>query len=274
MFQLIEDQILIMTDKKIAIIGGGNLGGSIAHGLLKSRQYKPEHITITRRKVELLAELSKKGLNVHSDNERAMKDADIIIIAVKPKVVDKVLNQAKSILTKNKIVISVATGIKLAEMQAIIGDDYPLFRAMPNTAIAIRESMTCIATTNGSEDHIEEVIDIFNHLGRAIKIGEELMDASTVLAACGIAYALRFIRAASQGGIEIGFDAATAQTIASQTVRGAAGLLIKGGQHPEWEIDKVTTPAGITIAGLNEMEHQGFSSSLIKGVLTSFDKIG
>lgn len=263
-----------MTDKKIAVIGGGNLGGSIAYGLLKSRQYKPENITVTRRKIELLADISKKGVNVHSDNELAMKAADVIILAVKPKVIDKILNSAKPILTKDKIVISVATGIKLAHMRAIIGKGLPLFRAMPNTAIAIRESMTCIATDNGTDEHINDVIDIFNHLGQAIKINEELMNASTVLAACGIAYALRFIRAASQGGIEIGFDAATAQAIAAQTVRGAAGLLIKGGKHPEWEIDKVTTPAGITIAGLNEMEHQGFSSSLIKGVLTSFDKIG
>lgn len=263
-----------MKDTKIAIIGGGNLGGSIAHGLLKSRQYNPENITVTRRKIELLTDLTKKGLHIHSDNEQAVKDSKIIFIAVKPKVVDKILNQVKSVLTKDKIVISVATGIELAHMQAIIGTEIPLFRAMPNTAIAIRESMTCIATSNGSTDHIDEVIDTFNHLGQTIKINEELMNASTVLAACGIAYALRFIRAASQGGIEIGFDANTAQTIASQTVRGAAGLLIKGGKHPEWEIDKVTTPAGITIAGLNEMEHQGFSSSLIKGVLTSFEKIG
>jgi pyrroline-5-carboxylate reductase len=262
------------TEKKIAIIGGGNLGSSIAQGLLKSKQYKPEHITVTRRKIELISELSKKGLNVHSDNELAMKEADIIIIAVKPKSVDKILTQAKPILATHKIVISVATGIKLAHMETVIGKDIPLFRAMPNTAISIRESMTCIASSNGSEEHTEEVINIFNHLGKAIKISEELMDAATVLAACGIAYALRFIRAASQGGIEIGFDAATAQTIASQTVLGAAALLIKGGQHPEWEIDKVTTPAGITIAGLNEMEHQGFSSSLIKGIKTSFDKIG
>lgn len=259
---------------KIAIIGGGNLGGSIAQGLLASKQYKPENITVTRRKIELLSELSKKGLNIHSDNELAMKEADVIIVAVKPKVVDKILNQAKGILSKNQIVISVATGVKLAHMQTIIGSDLPLFRAMPNTAISIQESMTCIATSNGSETHIDDVIGIFDHLGKAIKISEELIDASTVLAACGIAYALRFIRAASQGGIEIGFDAATAQTIASQTVRGAAGLLIKGGLHPEREIDKVTTPAGITIAGLNEMEHQGFSSSLIKGILTSFEKIG
>jgi len=263
-----------MTDKKIAIIGGGNLGGSIAHGLLKSRQYLPENITVTRRKTELLIELSKKGLNIHSDNELAIKEADVVIIAVKPKIVDKILEQAKPFLTKDKILISVATGVKLAHMHSIVGNEIPLFRAMPNTAIAIRESMTCISSINGSQAQVEEVIDIFNHLGQAIKINEELIDASTVLAACGIAYALRFIRAASQGGIEIGFDAATAQTIASQTVRGAAGLLVKGGQHPEWEIDKVTTPAGITIAGLNEMEHQGFSSSLIKGILTSFAKIG
>lgn len=263
-----------MADKKIAVIGGGNLGGSIARGLLKSRQYKPENITVTRRKIELLAELSKKKVNVHSDNELAMKEADVIILAVKPKVIDKILVVSRQILTKDKIIISVATGITLEHMQTIIGNDFPLFRAMPNTAIAIRESMTCIATANGTDKHTDEVIDIFNHLGQAIKINEELMDAATVLAACGIAYALRFIRAASQGGIEIGFDAATAKAIAAQTVRGAAGLLIEGGKHPEWEIDKVTTPGGITIAGLNEMEHQGFSSSLIKGVITSFDKIG
>ena len=273
-FKRHQDQRIIMTHKKIAIIGGGNLGGAIAHGLLKSKQYQPEHITVTRRKTELLSELTKKGLNVHSDNEMAIKESDIIIIAVKPKMVDNILQLAKPLLTKNKIVISVATGIKLDHMHNILGNEIPIFRAMPNTAIAIRESMTCLSSTNASSAQVEEVIDIFDHLGKAIKINEELIDAATVLAACGIAYALRFIRAASQGGIEIGFDAATAQTIASQTVRGAAGLLVKGGKHPEWEIDKVTTPGGITIAGINEMEHQGFSSSLIKGILTSFAKIG
>ncbi len=263
-----------MTEKKITVIGGGNLGASIAMGLYKSKQFLPENITVTRRKTELLLELIKKGINVHTDNELAVKLADIVIIAVKPKVVDSVLQQVKGLLNKNKTVISVATGVKLAHMQSIIGAEVPLFRAMPNTAISIRESMTCIATTNGEENQVNEVIELFDNLGKALRITEELMDAATVLAACGIAYALRFIRAASQGGIEIGFDAATAQTIASQTVRGAAGLLIKGGQHPEWEIDKVTTPAGITISGLNEMEHQGFSSSLIKGIKTSFNKIG
>jgi pyrroline-5-carboxylate reductase len=110
-------------------------------------------------------------------------------------------------------------------------------------------------------------------LGKVVVIDEKLMDAATVLGACGIAYALRYIRANIQGGIEIGFDAATASLIAAQTVKGAAELLIKTGRHPEQEIDKVTTPKGCTIAGLNEMEHQGFSSSLIKGISASFEKI-
>ena len=124
------------TDKKIAIIGGGNLGGSIAYGLLKSRQYKPENITVTRRKIELLADLEKKGLTIHSDNELAIKEADVVIIAVKPKVVDKVLNQATAVLSKSQVVISVATGVKLAHMQAIIGEEIPLFRAMRSISSA------------------------------------------------------------------------------------------------------------------------------------------
>lgn len=261
-------------EKRIAVIGGGNLGGAIALGLLHSKLFKPANITVTRRKVELIADLANKGINVHSDNSLAVKEADIIILAVKPQMLDNVLTEIKPHISMEKMVISVVTGIKLAHMQTIIGDGIPLFRAMPNTAISIRESMTCVATTNGSATHANEVIDIFNQMGQAIQIHEDLMDAATVLAACGIAYALRFIRAATQGGIEIGFDAATAEKIASQTVRGAAGLLLEGDLHPEQEIDKVTTPAGITIAGLNEMEHQGFSSSVIKGIKTSFDKIG
>lgn len=259
--------------KKIAIIGGGNLGASIAEGLLNSGRFEPGQITVTRRRTDMLAGLAARGINVHSDNVEAVKDSDIVILAIKPYNIENILLQISSSLEERHIVISVASGISITEMEAVIRQPVTLFRAMPNTAIAIQESMTCISTKNGSEKHIQEVMDLFDHLGKSIIINEELMDAATVLAACGIAYALRFIRAASQGGIEIGFDAQTAQIISAQTVRGAAGLLIKGGQHPEREIDKVTTPQGCTIAGLNEMEHRGFSSSLIKGILTSYKKI-
>ncbi len=262
-----------MSKRKIAIIGGGNLGASIAEGLNKSHLYDSKDITVTRRKTELLKHLADAGLQVHSDNLLAVKDADIIIVAVKPYNVEKILTEIKPGLHSGQIVVSVATGITIKQMQEIVGERIPVFRAMPNTAISICESMTCIATNNGGDEHKEEIKELFDQLGQSIIISEDLMDAATVLAACGIAYALRFIRAASQGGIEIGFDAQTAMQIAAQTVKGAAGLLIEGKQHPEREIDKVTTPQGCTIAGLNEMEHQGFSSSLIKGILTSYNKI-
>ena len=149
----------------------------------------------------------------------------------------------------------------------------PLFRAMPNTAIAIQESMTCLSSAYASEEQIKLVRDLFCTVGKVVLIEEKLMDAATVLGACGTAYAMRYVRANIQGGIEIGFDAATASLIAAQTVKGAAELLLQKGSHPEQEIDKVTTPKGCTIAGLNEMEHQGFSSSLIKGISKSYNKI-
>jgi pyrroline-5-carboxylate reductase len=124
-----------------------------------------------------------------------------------------------------------------------------------------------------NEEYLQYILDIFNQLGKTVRIDEKLMDAATVLGACGTAFAMRYIRANIQGGIEIGFDAVTASLIAAQTVKGAAELLLKKGAHPEQEIDKVTTPKGCTIAGLNEMEHRGFSSSLIKGLVASYDKI-
>jgi len=165
------------------------------------------------------------------------------------------------------------TGIWISDLQEILGKNFTLFRAMPNTAIAINESITCICAYNASEPQVSYVRNMFNQLGKTVMIEEKLMDAATVLGACGTAYAMRYIRANIQGGIEIGFDAATASLIAAQTVKGAAELLLTKHTHPEQEIDKVTTPKGCTIAGLNEMEHQGFSSSLIKGIVTSYKKI-
>jgi len=204
--------------------------------------------------------------------------------ALKPYNVKEVLEGLKnSFDAKKHVVISVVTGVFLKDLSAILTHDVPVFRAMPNTAIAIQESVTCLCSVNASNAQVNYVTDLFNQLGISISIDEKLMDAATVLGACGIAYALRFIRAATQGGIEIGFDAKTASLIAAQTVKGAAAaqtvkgaaeLLLKGNRHPEEEIDKVTTPKGCTIVGLNEMEHRGFSSSLIRGIGASYNKIG
>lgn len=261
-------------NKKISIIGGGNLGIAIAEGLIKDDFITPSNIYVTRRRTQLLENLQSKGINIGKDNLEAVSKSEIVILAIKPYQIKEVLAEMLPVLDPKKhLLISVVTGYSIDEISSIVGEEISIFRAMPNTAIAIGEAMTCVATKNGDNGQIEDVIRIFDQVGRAIQINEELMEAATVLGACGIAYSLRFIRAATQGGIEIGFDAKTAELIASQTVKGAASLILKEENHPEKEIDKVTTPQGCTIVGLNEMEHQGFSSSLIRGILASFNKI-
>lgn len=259
--------------KKITIIGGGNLGSAIAEGLLKSKFCKASEITITKRKIITLKKLKDNGVNITTNNAEAVRNSDLVILAVKPYQVEDVLNSFKKELSPKHVLVSVVTGVLIREIEAIVKIKIPLFRAMPNTAIAIQESMTCLSYTNASATQINFVKNLFATLGKVVMIDEKLMEAATVLGACGTAYAMRYIRANIQGGIEIGFDAATASLIAAQTVKGAAELLLQKGSHPEQEIDKVTTPKGCTIAGLNEMEHQGFSSSLIKGIAVSYNKI-
>lgn len=259
--------------KKIAIIGGGNLGSAIAEGLLKSKFCKPADITITKRKIETLSKLKERGVKVTSDNSEAVQNSDLVILAVKPYQVSDVLNGFKNELYVKKILVSVVTGVLISDIEACIQKKMPVFRAMPNTAISIQESMTCMSYNNAAAVHVTFVKKVFLALGKVVVIDEKLMEAATVLGACGTAFAMRFIRANTQGGIEIGFDVATASLIVEQTVKGASELLLQKGTHPEYEIDKVTTPKGCTIAGLNEMEHQGFSSSLIKGIAVSYQKI-
>jgi pyrroline-5-carboxylate reductase len=259
--------------KKIAIIGGGNLGTAIAEGLLKSKFCKASDIVVTKRNTSTLQALEARAIKVTSDNALAVSKSDIVILAVKPYQVSEVLNSFRSVLSAKHILVSVVTGVLIKDIEGSIQKKLPVFRAMPNTAIAIQQSMTCLSFSNAASTQIAFITKLFSVLGKVAVIDEKLMDAATVLGACGTAYAMRYIRANIQGGIEIGFDAATASLIAAQTVKGAAELLLEKGTHPEQEIDKVTTPKGCTIAGLNEMEHQGFSSSLIKGIATSYNKI-
>ena len=260
--------------KKIAIIGGGNLGRAIAEGLMKSSFSKAEDIIITKRNTITpeLQPLKDAGIIITDDNNDAVEKSEVIILAVKPFQVSEILSKLDNEFT-GKILVSVVTGVLISDMEPILQTTPAIFRAMPNTAIAIQQSMTCICNKNATQEQEIYVNNLFQNLGKVVIIEEKLMEAATILGACGIAYALRFIRANIQGGIEIGFDAATASLIATQTVKGAAELMLQTGRHPEQEIDKVTTPKGCTIAGLNEMEHRGFSSSLIRGVVASYRKI-
>jgi pyrroline-5-carboxylate reductase len=262
-----------MRPHKITIIGGGNLGIAIAEGLIDSKYSKASNITVTRRNISLLNDLKKKGCTIESDNAKAVKNADVILLCVKPFQIKDVLKGISKNLNSKQILISVVSSVSVEEILEFVGKKLSVFRAMPNTAIAINESMTCVAHQNAGKKEIEEVVSLFDNLGQTVIIEEKLMEAATIIGACGTAFAMRYIRANIQGGIEIGFDAATARKIVAQTVKGAASLLIQKGTHPEQEIDKVTTPKGCTIAGLNEMEHNGLSSSLIKGITVSYKKI-
>jgi len=257
----------------ITIIGGGNLGKSIAEGLISSKFCKGSDITITKRNLEAIEYLKKEGVKITSDNNAAIKNAAIILLCVKPFQAKDVLKEISGSINSKQIIVSCVSGVSIEEVKKTLKKNSCIFRAMPNTAMAISQSMTCLAYSKADVSQIKQIENIFNSLGRTIFIDEKLMDAATILGACGTAFAMRYIRANIQAGIEIGFDAKTARLIAAQTVKGAADLLLQKGTHPEAEIDKVTTPKGVTITGLNQMEHHGLSSSVIKGITESFKKI-
>jgi pyrroline-5-carboxylate reductase len=257
---------------RIAVIGAGNIGTSIAIGLVEAGRYAPEQIVLTRRRVHLLSGFKERGFVTVQDNTPAVRAAEVIIIAVEPQQLNGVLREIGPALTPAHCIISVVSGAPISQIVRHLGKEARVVRAMPNTAIGIRESMTCLASSRMDDTAIDVAKSIFDTVGKTLVITEEQMIAATALGACGIAFFLRAIRAASQGGIEIGFQSADALFIAAQTAKGAASLLLSKEKHPEYEIDKVTTPRGCTISGLNQMEHEGFSSAMIKGITTSADK--
>ncbi|MFP9112874.1 pyrroline-5-carboxylate reductase [Flavobacterium sp. RHBU_3] len=254
----------------IHIIGGGNLGAAIAIGLAQFTTGNT--ITVTRRNVKLIDNLKQYGINTSADNADGIANADILMLAIKPWQVDAVLGELLPHVS-GKIIASAASGVTLEQLHAKIAGTNTVVRIMPNIAAQYGASATCVSAKAEDISKAQPIVDLFDKVGTAVIIDEKLMDAATVLGACGTAFALRYIRASMQAGIEIGFDAKTALAISAQTALGATEMLLKESAHPEQLIDKVTTPQGCTIAGLNEMEHEGFSSSLIKGIKTSLKQI-
>jgi len=257
---------------KIAIIGAGNLGKSIAKGLITTNAITT--LYLTRRNLDSISDFNGyKDIVLTSNNVEAVKHSDILIFAVQPGHLENILAEIKPFLNEKHVIISTITGFLISKIENVIGSDNFVIRAMPNTAISVGKSMTCLCSNEKGSKRIKIAEAIFNRLGTSIIIPEEKMQAATVICASGIAFWMRLIRATTQGAIQLGFEAKEAQELAMQTCFGAASLLIESGNHPEQEIDRVTTPMGCTIEGLNEMEHQGLSSSLIKGIVTSFEKI-
>ena len=261
-----------MSITSVAILGCGNIGSAVAKGLKRSGM-NTNTITLTRRKAGQLSEYQDAGYQVTDDNVSAVKNSQTIILSVAPGQVMDLLDDIAPHLGQKNQIISIVSGVTISELQSKLDKDIQIVRAMPNTAAVLGESMTCLSSFSEFDKGLKIARELFNKVGQTLIIDEEQMSSATALCACGVAFFLRAIRAASQGGIEIGFHSDEAFTIAAQTARGAATLLLDNDSHPEAEIDRVTTPMGATIAGLNEMEHQGFSSAMIKGITASTEKV-
>ena len=259
---------------KLAIIGTGNMGGAIARGLIAAAAWDAGDLICTAKTDAGLARIQATlpGVRATRDNRQAASEADIILLAVKPWLVAEVIEEIRPALDfRRHIIISVAAGISLSEMEQLLAVPKcpALFRAMPNTAVAVRDGVTFICQQNASEAQASLVNKLFSALGYTIMTDEQHLEAGTALASCGVAFAMRYMRAAMEGGVELGFRPEEAARIVEHTVHGAASLLLQGGLHPEVAIDQVTTAGGITIKGLNAMERSGFTAAVIAGLKAS-----
>ena len=261
---------------KLTIIGTGNIGSAIAFGLSCSKLRNELEIRCTDILLEKLNQVRQGDASIYatSDNKEAVRDTDVIIIAVKPWLVETTINEIKEVMDyQRQVLVSVAAGVNFEKLCLFLkkeADELPaIFRVIPNTAIAVKESVNFISSYNATQTQSELIQNLFDELGLTIMIEERLLGAGTALASCGIAFAFRYIRAAVEGAVEIGLNPELAKTIEMQTLKGAVALLEKNNSHPEAEIDKVTTPGGITIKGLNAMEEAGFTNAVIKGLKAS-----
>lgn len=254
---------------KVAIIGAGNMGGAIARGLAQGHYVRVQDITVTNPSMPKLEKLKVEfpAIQVSTDNHEAA-DADVVIVAVKPWKVEEVLKPLR--LRQPQVLVSVAAGMTFEDLAHFVDPEMPMFRIIPNTAISLRASMTLIACRNASEQQTLTMLDLFNEMGLAMLIEEKQLAAATSLTSCGIAYVLKYVQAAMQAGVEAGIRPKDAMKMVAQTVDGAARLLLENEDtHPALEIEKVTTPGGITIKGVNSLEHDGFTSAVIKAIKAS-----
>ena len=248
------------------------MGGSIAAGLAKVGKEADLVLCDVNEKTLSSYKAQYPGMTVSTDNEAALDGTDVIIVVVKPWLIDVMNPLVEKIDFKRQILISVVAGVPLDHLASYAGADAEqaaLFRMIPNLAIAYGESMTFLAQRGASAEQVAAVSELFGQVGDVMMIEERQMGACTALSSCGIAYVMRYIRAATEGGVELGLYPDQASRIMLQTMAGAVALLKATGHHPEVEIDRVTTPGGITIKGLNAMEANGFTNAVIAGIKAS-----
>lgn len=254
------------------------MGGAIAIGLAMSGVVKQSDIVLCAPHESTLEQYRQlcPEMKLSLDNIAAVDGTDMIILAVKPDVADAVMTQvAKRMDFRNQLLLSVVAGVSLEHLASYaceMADEAVVFRVIPNLAIAQGQSMTFVASRGADNRQLGEVCRLFDAVGETMVVDEKDMDACTALSSCGIAYVMRYVRAACEGGVELGLRPAQALKIMLRTMEGAVALLRMSGNHPEAEIDRVTTPGGLTIKGLNAMEKNGFTNAVIEGLRASVKK--
>ena len=257
---------------RIAILGAGNMGGAMARALAKSGMVPEGNIRVSNPSPAKLEALKAAfpDMYVSSSNMEVSADADVVIVAVKPWLVRMVLAEVAGQLKDDAIVVSVAAGVTLAQLDEYAGGGgRPTFRVIPNTAIEVGQGVSAVSAQHETDEQRQCIMGLFDTMGATFFVPEDRLNAYMSLASCGIAYAFRYIRAAMEGGVEMGIRPDEAKRVVMQTLRGAVAVLEANGTHPEAEVDRVTTPGGITIRGLNEMEANGFTNAVIKGLKAS-----
>lgn len=245
------------------------MGGAIAEGLLKCESVRPADITVCDHNQSVMDRFAMHGTSVASENAAAVSGSDMVMVVVKPWAVEKTLLGIRDALDyRRQILVVVAAGISSETILGWLdkeGQVPSLVLAMPNIAIAEKASMTFVSPVNLSPGERKAVEELFDELGETIFMEERQFPAATAMS-CAIGYAMRYVRANVEGAVEIGFKEKDSRKMVLQIIKGAVQLLQSTGEHPEQAIDKVTTPGGITIRGLNEMEHSGFTSAVIRGL--------
>jgi len=265
-----------LSDKKLAVLGTGKLGGILLRAYLKQGLFSPKNVAATVRHEEKAAALSNElSVKVGTNNRNAAKGTDIVLLAVKPQVVGEVLKEIKPSLGKNTLIISVAASVPTSYIEQRSGEKIPVVRAMPNTCSAVGCGMTGICRgSHALAEHLEIAKAMFSAVGRAVVVDEKNMDAVTGLSASGPAFAYIILESLAEAGVKVGLPRDVATLLAAQTMKGAASVVLETGDHPALLKDSVTTPAGCTIDGILELEEGKLRVTLIKAVVKATHRAG
>ncbi len=257
-----------MNNKTLGFIGAGNMAAALVKGLLHAKVVPPEGIIVSDVKPERLAQLKEEhGIRTTQDNHELVNVSDVVVLSVKPQVIDKVLTLIGGDVKSTQLVISVAAGVPVSALESRLPEGTHVVRTMPNTPATVMAGATAIAPgTHATEEDLEVARALFTAVGRVVTLDESLLDAVTGLSGSGPAYIMLMIEAMADGGVKVGLHRDTALLLAAQTVYGSAKLLLETGEHPGRLKDMVTSPGGTAIAGLHTLESGGMRRTLIDAV--------